>query len=106
MSGIKVIKGGVTAAHGFRAAAIFAGIKAANKKREDMALIASEVPATAAGPTGQQPVARGCPGRQSPRSVAGRGGGSGEEAAGASPSCGLPTGDTSSRRNSFRLIAS
>jgi glutamate N-acetyltransferase/amino-acid N-acetyltransferase len=49
MSGIKVIKGGVTAAHGFRAAAIFAGIKAANKKREDMALIASEVPATAAG---------------------------------------------------------
>jgi glutamate N-acetyltransferase/amino-acid N-acetyltransferase len=49
MSGIKAIKGGVTAARGFRAAAIFAGIKASNKKREDMALIASEVPATAAG---------------------------------------------------------
>lgn len=49
MSKIKTMKGGVTAAKGFLAGAVFAGIKAANKGREDMALIASEVPAVAAG---------------------------------------------------------
>ena len=49
MSGIKAIKGGVTAACGFRAAAVFAGIKASNKGRDDMALVASEVPAAATG---------------------------------------------------------
>jgi len=49
MSKIKTMKGGVTAAKGFLAGAVFAGIKASNKGREDMALIASEVPAVAAG---------------------------------------------------------
>ena len=49
MSKIKTMKGGVTAAKGFLAGAVFAGIKAANKGRDDMALIASEVPAVAAG---------------------------------------------------------
>jgi len=49
MSGMKVIKGGVTAAKGFRASAVFAGIKASNKGRDDMALVASAVPAVAAG---------------------------------------------------------
>ena len=49
MSKIKTMKGGVTAAKGFLAGAVFAGIKAANKGREDMALVASEVPAVAAG---------------------------------------------------------
>jgi len=45
----KLVKGGVTAAKGFRASAVFVGIKAANKDREDMALVASEVPAVGAG---------------------------------------------------------
>lgn len=49
MSAMKSIKGGVTAAKGFRAAAVFAGIKASNKGRDDMALVASEVPAVGAG---------------------------------------------------------
>ncbi len=49
MNAIKAIKGGVTAAKGFRASAVFAGIKASNKGRDDMALVASEVPAVAAG---------------------------------------------------------
>jgi glutamate N-acetyltransferase/amino-acid N-acetyltransferase len=49
MSKLKTVKGGLTAAKGFRAAAIFAGIKASNKGRDDMALVASEVPAVAAG---------------------------------------------------------
>ena len=34
---------------GLEAGAVFAGIKASNKGREDMALVASEVPAVAAG---------------------------------------------------------
>lgn len=49
MSAMKSIKGGVTAAKGFRAAAVFAGIKASNKGRDDMALVASEIPAVGAG---------------------------------------------------------
>ena len=49
MSALKVIKGGVTAAKGFKAAALFAGIKLSNKGRDDMALVASSVPAVAAG---------------------------------------------------------
>ncbi len=49
MSKIKTIKGGVTAAKGFRAAAVFAGIKVSNKGRDDMALVASDVPSVAAG---------------------------------------------------------
>jgi glutamate N-acetyltransferase/amino-acid N-acetyltransferase len=49
MSKLKPVKGGVTAAGGFRAAAVFVGIKAANKSRDDMALVASEVPAVGAG---------------------------------------------------------
>ena len=49
MSKIKTIKGGVTAAKAFLAGAVFAGIKASNKGREDMALVASDVPAVAAG---------------------------------------------------------
>jgi glutamate N-acetyltransferase/amino-acid N-acetyltransferase len=49
MSKLKPVKGGVTAAKGFRAAAVFAGIKASNKGRDDMALVASEIPAVAAG---------------------------------------------------------
>lgn len=49
MSKIKKIKGGVTAAEGFLAGAVFAGIKASNKGREDMALVASATPAAAAG---------------------------------------------------------
>jgi glutamate N-acetyltransferase/amino-acid N-acetyltransferase len=50
MTAIKTIKsGGVTAAKGFRAAAVCAGIKAGNKSRDDMALVASERPAVAAG---------------------------------------------------------
>lgn len=49
MSSMHEIKGGVTAAEGFRAAAVFAGIKASNKGRDDMALVASAVPAVGAG---------------------------------------------------------
>ena len=49
MSKLKTIKGGVTAAKGFRAASVFAGIKPSNKSRADLALVASEVPAVAAG---------------------------------------------------------
>jgi len=49
MSKLKKVKGGVTAAQGFLAGAVFAGIKASNKGCEDLALVASEVPATAAG---------------------------------------------------------
>jgi glutamate N-acetyltransferase / amino-acid N-acetyltransferase len=49
MSKLKVVKGGVTEAKDFRASAVFAGIKASNKGREDMALVASAVPAVAAG---------------------------------------------------------
>lgn len=43
---MKVIEGGVTAAQGFYAAGVYAGIK---KKRKDMALIYSTVPAVGAG---------------------------------------------------------
>jgi len=49
MSKVKKVKGGVTAARGFLAAAVFAGIKASNKGRNDMALVVSETPASAAG---------------------------------------------------------
>jgi glutamate N-acetyltransferase/amino-acid N-acetyltransferase len=49
MSKSKMVKGGVTAAKGFLAGAVFAGIKASNKGREDMSLVASQVPAAAAG---------------------------------------------------------
>ena len=49
MRKIKMVKGGVTSAQGFLAGAVFAGIKASNKGREDMALVASEVPVAAAG---------------------------------------------------------
>ena len=44
---MEIIKGGVTAAKGFRAAATAAGIKYQN--RRDMAMIVSEVPAVSAG---------------------------------------------------------
>lgn len=44
---MKKIEGGITAAKGFRAASLAAGIKKGNKK--DMALIYSEVPCVAAG---------------------------------------------------------
>ncbi len=43
---MEIIKGGVTAAKGYKAAGIYAGIK---KKRKDMALVYSTVPARAAG---------------------------------------------------------
>jgi glutamate N-acetyltransferase/amino-acid N-acetyltransferase len=43
---MKIIDGGVTAAKGFQASGIYAGIK---KKRKDMALVYSTVPAVAAG---------------------------------------------------------
>ena len=43
---MKIIKGGVTAAQGFQATGIYAGIK---KKRKDMALVYSTVPAIGAG---------------------------------------------------------
>lgn len=43
---MKIIEGGVTAAQGFLAAGVYAGIK---KKRKDMALIYSTVPAVGAG---------------------------------------------------------
>lgn len=43
---MNIIKGGVTAAKGYMAAGIYAGIK---KKRKDMALVYSEVPAIVAG---------------------------------------------------------
>ncbi|ROR30572.1 glutamate N-acetyltransferase [Mobilisporobacter senegalensis] len=43
---MKKINGGVTAAKGFKAAGIYAGIK---KKKKDMALVYSAVPATVAG---------------------------------------------------------
>lgn len=43
---MNIVKGGVTAAKGYKAAGIYAGIK---KKRKDMALVYSEVPATVAG---------------------------------------------------------
>jgi glutamate N-acetyltransferase/amino-acid N-acetyltransferase len=49
MSKIKAVKGGVTAARGFLAGAVFAGIKASNPGREDLALVASQGPAAAAG---------------------------------------------------------
>lgn len=49
MSAIRTIKGGVTAAKGFRASAAFAGIKPGNKDRNDMALVVSDVPSVAAG---------------------------------------------------------
>jgi glutamate N-acetyltransferase/amino-acid acetyltransferase len=43
---MKIIKGGVTAANGFQAAGVYAGIK---KNRKDMALVYSTVPAIGAG---------------------------------------------------------
>ena len=43
---MEIIKGGVTAAKGYKAAGIYAGIK---KKRKDMALVYSTLPAKAAG---------------------------------------------------------
>lgn len=43
---MKIIEGGVTAAQGFYAAGVYAGIK---KKRKDMALVYSNVPAVGAG---------------------------------------------------------
>jgi glutamate N-acetyltransferase / amino-acid N-acetyltransferase len=49
MSKIKTVKGGATAAKGFLAGAVFAGIKPSNKNHEDMALLTSQVPAVAAG---------------------------------------------------------
>ncbi len=49
MSATKQVKGGITAAKGYRAAAVFAGIKSSNKGRDDMALVASVIPAVAAG---------------------------------------------------------
>lgn len=49
MSAIKIIKGGVTAAKSFCAAAVFAGIKPGNKNRKDMALVTSDLPSVAAG---------------------------------------------------------
>ena len=49
MSAIKPVKGGITVAKGYRAAAVFAGIKASNKGRDDMALLVSDIPAVAAG---------------------------------------------------------
>lgn len=44
---MKIIEGGVTAAEGFQAAAVAAGVKKANRK--DMALVYSRVPCQAAG---------------------------------------------------------
>lgn len=49
MSTLKAVEGGITAARGFRAAAVYAGIKPGNKDRQDMALVASETPSVAAG---------------------------------------------------------
>jgi glutamate N-acetyltransferase/amino-acid N-acetyltransferase len=49
MSALKAIKGGVTAAKGFRASAVCAGIKPGNKKKDDMAVVAADQPAVAAG---------------------------------------------------------
>ncbi|MEN3005353.1 bifunctional glutamate N-acetyltransferase/amino-acid acetyltransferase ArgJ [Dehalobacterium formicoaceticum] len=46
---ITVISGGVTAAQGFQSAGIHAGIKKSSKKKPDVAVIFSEVPAAAAG---------------------------------------------------------
>ncbi|MEL7563356.1 MAG: bifunctional glutamate N-acetyltransferase/amino-acid acetyltransferase ArgJ [Dehalobacterium sp.] len=46
---MKVIPGGVTAAPGFKAAGVHAGIKKSNKNKPDVAVIFSEVPATAGG---------------------------------------------------------
>ncbi len=43
------VPGGVTAATGFLAGATFAGIKPGNKKKADLAVVYSEVPAVAAG---------------------------------------------------------
>lgn len=43
---MEIIKGGITAAQGFEAAGIYAGIK---KKRKDMALVYTKTPAVAAG---------------------------------------------------------
>lgn len=43
---MNIIKGGVTAAKGFKAAGVFAGIK---KDKKDMALLYSEIPCVAAG---------------------------------------------------------
>jgi glutamate N-acetyltransferase/amino-acid N-acetyltransferase len=43
---MKIIEGGITAANGFYAAGLFAGIR---KKRKDMALVYSKVPCKAAG---------------------------------------------------------
>lgn len=43
---MKIIEGGVTAAKGYKAAGVYAGIK---KKRKDMALVYSTVPAVGAG---------------------------------------------------------
>ena len=43
---MKIIEGGVTAAQGFQAAGVYAGIK---KKRKDMALVYSTIPAIGAG---------------------------------------------------------
>lgn len=50
MSKWRVIKGGgVTSAAGFRASAVFAGIKPSNPGSDDMALVASDCPSVAAG---------------------------------------------------------
>jgi len=43
---MKIVPGGVTAAKGFRASGVFCGIK---KKKSDLALVVSDVPASAAG---------------------------------------------------------
>lgn len=45
----KIISGGVTAAPGFKAAGVHAGIKKSNKDKPDVAVIFSEVPATVGG---------------------------------------------------------
>ena len=44
---MKAIEGGVTAAKGFRAAGLNAGIK--NKVKKDMAMVVSDVPCTVGG---------------------------------------------------------
>lgn len=46
---IKVIPGGVTAAAGFKGSGVHAGIKKSNKKKPDVAVIFSQVPASVGG---------------------------------------------------------
>lgn len=46
---MKLIDGGVTAPQGFTASGVYAGIKAGNTSKKDVAIICSQVPCTAAG---------------------------------------------------------